>query len=564
MGWAQNNDVYSTAETLQHNNGQSIFGISTADARNAKYADWVKLGGGDAPTPSSSAKPTSALPAACTGSPAPTGSYDYIVVGGGAGGIPMADKLSEAGKKVLLIEKGPPSLGRFGGTMGPDWLKGTGLSRFDVPGLCNQIWVDSAGVACTDMDQMAGCVLGGGTAVNAALWWKPVNVDFDVNFPNGWKSSDMSPAIDRTFKRIVGTDTPSMDGKRYKQEGFDVLTGALGADGWRQVTANDKPNEKHRVFSHAPFMYENAQRQGPLGTYLVSATKRSNFQLWTNTAVRRVIRTGGKATGVELEGGVGGYCGNVTLNAGGRVILSAGVFGTSKLLYRSAIGPKDQLTVVKNSARDGKTFLPENQWIDLPVGKNLIDHVNVSFTQRKIECMSLTALQTDLVIKHPNISNYDFYQAWTNPIAADKDAYLKKRSGILATSAPNISPVAWETIRGADNIDRAFQWTARVEGPGNNDTHHLTISSYLGRGSTGRGALSINGGLSMQVTTAPYLQQQGDTDAVIAALESMAKAIKKNPLIEFAVPAPGVSIKEYVNSVSCFFLPLSCSHTDIF
>jgi cellobiose dehydrogenase (acceptor) len=388
MGWAQNNDVYSTAETLQHNNGQSIFGISTADARNAKYADWVKLGGGDAPTPSSSAKPTSALPAACTGSPAPTGSYDYIVVGGGAGGIPMADKLSEAGKKVLLIEKGPPSLGRFGGTMGPDWLKGTGLTRFDVPGLCNQIWVDSAGVACTDMDQMAGCVLGGGTAVNAALWWKPVNVDFDANFPNGWKSSDMSPAVDRTFKRIVGTDTPSMDGKRYKQEGFDVLTGALGADGWRQVTANDKPNEKHRVFSHAPFMYENAQRQGPLGTYLVSATKRSNFKLWTNTAVRRVIRTGGKATGVELEGGVGGYCGNVTLNAGGRVILSAGVFGTSKLLYRSAIGPKDQLTVVKNSARDGKTFLPENQWIDLPVGKNLIDHVNVSFTQRKIECIS--------------------------------------------------------------------------------------------------------------------------------------------------------------------------------
>lgn len=25
--------------------------------------------------------------------------------------------------------------------------------------------------ACTDIDQMAGCVLGGGTAVNSGLWW---------------------------------------------------------------------------------------------------------------------------------------------------------------------------------------------------------------------------------------------------------------------------------------------------------------------------------------------------------------------------------------------------------
>jgi cellobiose dehydrogenase (acceptor) len=114
--------------------------------------------------------------------PVPTGdTYDYIVVGGGAGGIPIADKLSEAGKKVLLIEKGPPSSGRWGGNLKPSWLAGTNLTRFDVPGLCNQIWVDSAGIACTDTDQMAGCVLGGGTAVNAGLWWK-------VSCPYAWQT----------------------------------------------------------------------------------------------------------------------------------------------------------------------------------------------------------------------------------------------------------------------------------------------------------------------------------------------------------------------------------------
>jgi cellobiose dehydrogenase (acceptor) len=70
---------------------------------------------------------------------------------------------------------------------------------------------------------------------------------------------------------------------------------------------------------------------------------------------RRIVRTGGTATGVELESGVGGtgYCGTVNLNPGGRVIVSGGAFGSSKVLFRSGIGPKDQLNVVKNSAADG-------------------------------------------------------------------------------------------------------------------------------------------------------------------------------------------------------------------
>lgn len=382
IGWAQNNDVPPTPWKF-HDNGQSQFGIEVASARNAKYTQWAALAGNGTttptPTPSGGVTPTPTPtgPTACVGTPVPTDTYDYIVVGAGAGGIPVADKLSEAGKKVLLIEKGPPSLGRFGGTMKPGWLNGTDLTRFDVPGLCNQIWVDSAGIACTDIDQMAGCVLGGGTAVNAALWWKPVAIDWDDNFPSGWKSTDMKSSIDAVFKRIPGTDTPSMDGKRYRQEGFEVLSTALSAGGWKQVVANEQPDQKNLVYSHSPFMYENGQRQGPLGTYLVTAMKRNNFKLWMNTRARRVVRTGSKATGVELEGG---YCGTVNLNPGGRVILSAGTFGSSKMLFRSGIGPKDQLTVVKDSAVDGATMINETQWINLPVGQNLNDHVNVRIT----------------------------------------------------------------------------------------------------------------------------------------------------------------------------------------
>jgi len=533
IGWAQHNDLPPTgSQWVQHNNNQGIFGLSSTPARNAKYSDWI---GGTPPTgtPTTTSKPPTTTPTAgptsCAGKPAPTDAYDYIVVGAGAGGIPVADRLSESGKKVLLIEKGPPSLARFGGSMKPDWLKDYQLTRFDVPGLCNQIWVDSAGIACTDTDQMAGCVLGGGTAVNAALWWKPNPVDWDFNFPSGWKSSDIKSSVDAVFKRIPGTDTPSTDGKRYKQEGFNVLASAFTANGWKQVTANNVPDQKHNVFSHSPFMYEGGQRSGPLGTYLVSALQRTNFKLLTNTAVRRVVRSGTKATGVELESG---YCGTVKLNTGGRVILSAGTFGSSKLLFRSGIGPKDQLTTVKNSAQDGSTFIADKDWINLPVGQNLNDHVN-----------------TDLVVQHPNVSFYDFYQAWTDPITNDKKAYLESRSGILAQSAPNIGPLAWEVIKGTDGVNRSIQWTARVEGPNKGDNISMTISQYLGRGSSSRGAASITSALNMVVSKAPYLQTQADTDAIVTSIKNMQKAIAKLPAITWQVPAPGVTPEDYVASL---------------
>lgn len=190
---------------------------------------------------------------------------------------------------------------------------------------------------------MAGCVLGGGTAVNAGLWWKPNPLDWDENFPAGWRSTDMTSATDRAFKRIPGTWHPSQDGELYLPQGYNTLSGGLAASGlgWELVEANDSPGSKNHTYGHPQFMYSGGQRSGPLATYLATAATRSSFSLWTDTAAARIVREGAHATGVEVSCSLGtGYSGIVNLTPNtGRVIVSAGTFGTPKLLFRSKSTP---------------------------------------------------------------------------------------------------------------------------------------------------------------------------------------------------------------------------------
>ncbi len=71
-----------------------------------------------------------------------------------------------------------------------------------------------------------------------------------------------------------------------------------------------------------------------MATYLLTASQRKNFAFWTNAGVKRVVRTGGHVTGVEVE--CGGSSGVVSLTPNtGRVVISAGAFGSPKILWRS-------------------------------------------------------------------------------------------------------------------------------------------------------------------------------------------------------------------------------------
>jgi len=345
----------------------------------------------------------------------------------------------------------------------------------------------------------------------------------------------MAAATSRVFSRIPGTDTPSLDGKLYLQQGFNVLSGGLKQGGWASVTANQSPNQKNHTYSHTPYMFSHGERGGPMATYLVSASARSNFKLWTGTSVKRVVRSGGHVTGVEVEAfSNGGYAGTVNLTPNtGRVILSAGTFGSAKILLRSGIGPADQLAIVKSST-DGPTMISNSSWINLPVGSNLMDHLN-----------------TDTVIEHPDVVFYDFYEAWTDPNTTDKNLYLNNRYGILAQAAPNIGPMFWDEIKGADGVVRQLQWTARVEGSdGTPNGKAMTMSQYLGRGAKSRGKMSITPALTTVVSDLPYLKDPNDKAAVIQGIVNLQNALKGVKNLTWTYPNSSTSAADHVNNVS--------------
>ncbi|KAM0343619.1 hypothetical protein ACHAPU_008371 [Fusarium lateritium] len=430
--------------------------------------------------------------------------YDYIVAGAGASGLVVAEKLADAGHKVLLVERGGPSYYSTGNR--DDLMKwNKSVTAYDVPGM--SYYTDSSPTIqwCTDISASAGCLLGGSTMLNALMFVKPRAADFE-GWPKGWQWEDgVSHAAKSVFERMPGSILPSADGKRYDDGAFEVMSEFLESNGWGEVNALENVEAKDKVFTHPPWLISNGLRGGPVRDILPDAEALDTFTLQLHAKVIRAVRNGPIVTGVEVEHEDSSRE-IIKLSKGGSVILSSGTHSTPRILFNSGIGPKDQIRIVQSGSTKVQ-LPPASQWIDLPVGQRLKDHpiVVVDF-QTKDKLPALPSM------------------AFTDPNDETVELFAEG-SGLLSQSAQRLN--FWKSVEGSDGLTRYVQGT--VNAPENNT---ISAKVYLTHGLTSHGTLEITPDGNTNITKKPFLNTEGDRAALKTFLgELLSYARKPNSVL---------------------------------
>src|SRR6201987_6123315 len=115
---------------------------------------------------------------------------DYIIVGGGASGSVVAGELSKTGADVLVIESGPADTAPTIANPSVWFYHVGGPLDFALP-ITPAPQVNNRGFSMA-----LGHVLGGGSSINAMVWTRGMERDYDSwaeSGANGWAFKDVLP-----------------------------------------------------------------------------------------------------------------------------------------------------------------------------------------------------------------------------------------------------------------------------------------------------------------------------------------------------------------------------------
>jgi len=293
--------------------------------------------------------------------------YDYIVVGAGPAGSVLAAELSASGAHVLIIESG-----------GPD----------DAPTIMNpSIWFYNVGgpldyhlpIATSPrlnnrkFNMALGHVLGGGTSINAMVWMRGMQRDYDrwaENGAKGWTFADVLPVFKKQEDWEGGANEwRGAGGPIHIRRPKDPHpTAPAFIDAARQMGMPILDDVNGPMRPGAGYINMNIAADGTrvsaVRAFLRPALSRPNLTLQLNTNVLKLNFKGTRCAGVKVmtDDSV------KDIVADKEVILAAGAIHSPKLLMLSGVGEE---TTLRSLGIDVVENLPG-------VGKNLQDHVLLS------------------------------------------------------------------------------------------------------------------------------------------------------------------------------------------
>ena len=379
---------------------------------------------------------TRQLPIGINGTVGVNASFDYIVVGGGTGGLAIAARLAQdASNTVAVVEAGSlyqvtnPLLAST--PAGDVLFCGSDITDNDPLVDWSFLTQSQAGANDRKIHFARGKCLGGSSARNFMIYQRPTRESLQA-----WADAvdDQSWTFDNVFEYYQKSCkfTPPDLAKRAANASASYNAAAFSASGgpldvsyanyaqtfssWMEQSFNEIGIPTVEDFNSGSLLGcqycsstitpANENRASSETTFLNSVSSNSNIKVYQATLASKILFDSNKtANGVQVSTAGVPY----TLTANKEVILSAGAFQSPQLLMVSGIGPASHLSgfgIPVIADRPG-------------VGQNMTDHIFFGPAYR-VDLSTFTKLANDLAYTAAEFAtDYTLLQqgSLTNPVA---------------------------------------------------------------------------------------------------------------------------------------------------